>query len=109
MARYGTTIYTVSEKASDKMAEDVANAENKSDVLAGLDMTGGDTDQVKDILFDLTRQKRGTSGRFRPQPRQGAEVLGSAVQGAAPAGELQGVEGGGRALGNGGARLHVER
>jgi len=35
----GTTIYTVSEKASDKMAEDVANSENQSDVLAGLDMT----------------------------------------------------------------------
>ena len=29
----------------------------KSDVLAGLDMTGGDTDQVKDILFDLTRRE----------------------------------------------------
>ena len=53
----GTTIYTVSEKASDKMAEDLANSENQSDVLAGLDMAGGDTDQVKDILFDLTKRE----------------------------------------------------
>jgi N-acetylmuramoyl-L-alanine amidase len=53
----GTTIYTVSEKASDKMAEDVAKSENQSDVLAGLDMSNGDSDQVKDILIDLTRRE----------------------------------------------------
>jgi N-acetylmuramoyl-L-alanine amidase len=53
----GTTIYTVSDKASDKMAEDVANSENQSDVLAGLDMSSGDSDQVKGILFDLTKRE----------------------------------------------------
>jgi N-acetylmuramoyl-L-alanine amidase len=53
----GTTIYTVSEQASDKMAEDVAKSENQSDVLAGLDMTNADSDQVKDILIDLTRRE----------------------------------------------------
>jgi N-acetylmuramoyl-L-alanine amidase len=53
----GTTIYTVSEKASDKMAEDAAKSENQSDVLAGLDMTNTDSDQVKDILIDLTRRE----------------------------------------------------
>jgi N-acetylmuramoyl-L-alanine amidase len=53
----GTTIYTVSDKASDKMAEDIANSENQSDVLAGLDMTSGDSDQVKGILFDLTKRE----------------------------------------------------
>jgi N-acetylmuramoyl-L-alanine amidase len=53
----GTTVYTVSEKASDKMAEDAAKSENQSDVLAGLDMNNGDSDQVKDILADLTRRE----------------------------------------------------
>lgn len=53
----GTTIYTVSEQASDKMAEDVAKSENQSDVLAGLDRTNGVSDQVKDILIDLTRRE----------------------------------------------------
>jgi N-acetylmuramoyl-L-alanine amidase len=56
-AVHGTTIYTVSEKASDKMAEDLAKSENQSDVLAGLDMTNADSDQVKDILADLTRRE----------------------------------------------------
>jgi N-acetylmuramoyl-L-alanine amidase len=56
-AVHGTTVYTVSEKASDKMAEDVAKSENQSDVLAGLDMTCNDSDQVKDILIDLTRRE----------------------------------------------------
>jgi N-acetylmuramoyl-L-alanine amidase len=53
----GTTIYTVSDKASDKMVEDIANSENQSDVLAGLDTSSGDSDQVKDILLDLTRRE----------------------------------------------------
>ena len=86
----GTTIYTVSEKASDKMAEDVANSENQSDVLAGLDMAGGDTDQVKDILFDLTKRETRnfgvvfarnlvkelkTSGRLFKVPHQQASFM----------------------------------
>jgi len=53
----GTTVYTVSEKASDKMAEDAARSENQSDVLAGVDISNGDSDQVKDILADLTRRE----------------------------------------------------
>jgi N-acetylmuramoyl-L-alanine amidase len=53
----GTTIYTVSDEASDKMAADLAASENQSDVLAGLDMASTDTDQVKDILADLTRRE----------------------------------------------------
>ena len=53
----GTTVYTVSDKASDKMAADVANSENQSDELAGIDSTSEDSNQVKDILADLTRRE----------------------------------------------------
>ncbi len=53
----GTTVYTVSDKASDKMAADLANSENQSDELAGIDSTSEDSDQVKDILADLTRRE----------------------------------------------------
>jgi N-acetylmuramoyl-L-alanine amidase len=53
----GTTVYTVSDKASDKAAADLANAENQSDELAGIDSSSEDSDQVKDILADLTRRE----------------------------------------------------
>ena len=53
----GAIIYTVSDEASDKMAADVASAENQSDVLAGIDVNGEDSDQVKNILLDLTRRE----------------------------------------------------
>jgi N-acetylmuramoyl-L-alanine amidase len=39
------------------MAEQMANAENQSDVLAGIDVDGEDSDEVKGILFDLTRRE----------------------------------------------------
>jgi len=53
----GTIVYTVSDKASDKAAGDLANSENQSDALAGIDSTAEDSDQVKDILADLTRRE----------------------------------------------------
>ena len=53
----GAIVYTVSDEASDKMAADVATAENQSDALAGIDIDGEDSDQVKDILLDLTRRE----------------------------------------------------
>ncbi len=53
----GATVYTVSDKASDKMAEEMANSENQSDVLAGVDVKGEDSNEVKDILLDLTRRE----------------------------------------------------
>jgi N-acetylmuramoyl-L-alanine amidase len=53
----GATIYTVSDEASDKMAAEMAASENQSDVLAGIDVDGDDSDQVKDILLDLTRRE----------------------------------------------------
>ncbi|HVY19878.1 MAG TPA: N-acetylmuramoyl-L-alanine amidase [Bauldia sp.] len=53
----GAIVYTVSDEASDKMAADLANSENQSDALAGIDIDQPDSDQVKDILFDLTRRE----------------------------------------------------
>ena len=53
----GATIYTVSDGASDAMAEEVARSENQSDVLAGVDIPEEDSDDVRDILLDLTRRE----------------------------------------------------
>jgi N-acetylmuramoyl-L-alanine amidase len=53
----GAIVYTVSEDASDKMAEEIAQTENQSDALAGIDIAPGDKDGVKDILLDLTRRE----------------------------------------------------
>ncbi len=53
----GAIIYTASEQASDKMAAELAASENQSDELAGIDVAAEDSDQVKDILIDLTRRE----------------------------------------------------
>jgi len=53
----GAIVYTASDKASDKMAAELAATENQSDALAGIDVAAEDSDQVKDILVDLTRRE----------------------------------------------------
>ena len=52
----GATVYTVSEKASDRDAARLAEQENLADKVAGLD-SGEETGDVSDILFDLTRRE----------------------------------------------------
>lgn len=52
----GLSIYTLSEKASDKEAEKLAESENKVDIIAGLDLSG-ETQEVTDILIDLARRE----------------------------------------------------
>lgn len=52
----GATVYTVSDRASDKEAARVAEKENQSDAAAGLDRAE-DAGDVSDILFDLTRRE----------------------------------------------------
>lgn len=52
----GATVYTLSERASDRMAASIAESENKSDILAGVDVPE-DTDEVSDILIDLARRE----------------------------------------------------
>ena len=52
----GASIYSLSEKASDKLAQALADRENKSDLIAGLDL--GELDKaVSDILIDLSRRE----------------------------------------------------
>ena len=52
----GATVYTLSDKASDEVAARLAEKENRSDLLAGLEIEEQD-DVVADILVDLTRRE----------------------------------------------------
>ncbi len=52
----GATVYTVSEKASDKEAARVAESENRADIAAGVEAADEQSD-LNDILFELTRRE----------------------------------------------------
>ncbi|MEO4040336.1 N-acetylmuramoyl-L-alanine amidase [Hoeflea sp. CAU 1731] len=52
----GATVYTLSEKASDDYARDLAQRENKSDAIAGLSFEDK-PERVADILIDLMRRE----------------------------------------------------
>ena len=54
----GATIYTLSDEASDAATEHLAARHNRSDIIAGADLTGSD-DQVAQVLLDLARQETG--------------------------------------------------
>jgi N-acetylmuramoyl-L-alanine amidase len=58
-AAQGATVYTLSEKASDAAAARFAEAENRSDVIAGLDLSAEPAD-VADILIDLAKRETKT-------------------------------------------------
>ncbi|HEX9448045.1 MAG TPA: N-acetylmuramoyl-L-alanine amidase, partial [Dongiaceae bacterium] len=51
----GASVYTLSETASDAEAADLANQENKSDIIAGVDLTK-QSGMVTDILIDLAQR-----------------------------------------------------
>jgi N-acetylmuramoyl-L-alanine amidase len=55
----GVTVYTVSERASDPAAARLAEAENRADVIAGLDLSSEPAD-VANILIDLARRETKT-------------------------------------------------
>ena len=55
----GASVFTLSEKASDKEAAAVAERENKSDLVAGINF-GSKDPEVNEILFDLTRRQTNT-------------------------------------------------
>ncbi|MCA6113643.1 N-acetylmuramoyl-L-alanine amidase [Bradyrhizobium sp. WSM 1738] len=60
----GATIYTLSDKASDSEAERLADVENKSDAIGGVNLTDEPT-EVADILIDLVQRETKTfSNRF---------------------------------------------
>ncbi len=52
----GATVYTISDRASDKLAADLADRENLSDQIAGKE-TVAEPPEVADILLDLTRRE----------------------------------------------------
>ncbi len=60
----GPSVYTLSEKASDKEAAELAERENKADLIAGVDLTHESAD-VTNILIDLAqRETMNQSARF---------------------------------------------
>jgi N-acetylmuramoyl-L-alanine amidase len=60
----GLSIYTLSEKSSDKEAAALAKKENSADALSGVDLTGGNS-AVAPILIDLAqRDTMNKSSRF---------------------------------------------
>lgn len=63
----GATVYTLSERASDTEAADLANKENRADIISGLDLVD-EPDEVTDILIDLAqRETKNFSVRFAKQ------------------------------------------
>lgn len=52
----GTTFYTLSDKASDKEAAELAARENRSDIIGGVNL-GGESKEVTNILIDLAQRE----------------------------------------------------
>ncbi len=55
-AIHGASVYTLSESASDAEAAELAESENASDVIAGVDLSG-EKDDVGSILIDLAQRE----------------------------------------------------
>jgi N-acetylmuramoyl-L-alanine amidase len=53
---FGASVYTLSEKSSDKEAEMLANKENKADIIHGVDLSNT-SDEVSSILIDLVQRE----------------------------------------------------
>jgi N-acetylmuramoyl-L-alanine amidase len=52
----GATVYTLSQKSSDREAGALARKENRVDIIAGVDLTG-ESDEVTSILIDLAQRE----------------------------------------------------
>lgn len=60
----GTTVYTVSDKASDAMAEALAAKENRADIITGMDL-GKQSEDVANLLINLAqRESRSEAALF---------------------------------------------
>lgn len=59
----GASVYTLSDKASDKETEKLAERENKSDLIAGIDLSHQE-DDVADILIDLAARDTMNQSRY---------------------------------------------
>lgn len=56
---HGTTVYTLSDKASDNVADMLAKSENRSDMIAGVKLPVQEP-EIADILIDLVRRETDT-------------------------------------------------
>jgi N-acetylmuramoyl-L-alanine amidase len=83
---HGATVYTLSENASDAEAARLADAENRADLIAGVDLSA-EPDDVTDILIDLAQREtktfsvqfaRGLVSEFRTSARLNERPLKSA-------------------------------
>jgi N-acetylmuramoyl-L-alanine amidase len=83
----GATVYTLSERASDAAAARFAEAENRADAIAGLDLSA-EPDDVAGILIDLAKREtktfsvqfaRGLIGQLRRAARLHKDPLKSAA------------------------------
>ncbi len=59
----GATVYTLSDKASDRLAAELAESENMSDIIAGVQLDE-EPEEVTDILLDLARRETRTFSVF---------------------------------------------
>lgn len=59
----GASVYTLSDKASDKETGKLAERENKSDLIAGIDLSRQESD-VADILIDLAARDTMNQSRY---------------------------------------------
>lgn len=53
----GASVYTLAEEASDDLAKAIAVRENRSDVLAGVELPGASDDDLASILIDLMHRE----------------------------------------------------
>jgi len=60
----GFSIYTLSEKASDKRAELLAQKENQADIINGVDFSGASHDIMKTLIDLSQRQSKNSSSYF---------------------------------------------
>lgn len=76
----GASVYTLSDTASDKEAEKLAERENKSDAIAGVNLSNQDND-VANILIDLASRDTMNQSRYlantvvATMPGKGVEML----------------------------------
>ncbi len=76
----GASVYTLSDTASDKEAEKLAERENKSDAIAGVNLAAQDND-VANILIDLASRDTMNQSRYlantvvATMPGKGVEML----------------------------------
>ncbi len=60
----GFSIYTLSEKSSDKQAELLAQKENRSDIISGIDFDGASKDIVNTLIAMSQRSSMNSSSEF---------------------------------------------